>query len=150
MLNFRKICSSSKINFNLVFILFKEIDYCDKTKYMINYIRIILRDDVESFRCFSWLILLEMKANVFFFSFMQERRIYQWIKPKKVSHPFHCMFLRFNRTSHSEHLASLLPCLLFAADFNFTSILLDYLHQLNGFLIACRVLLLALLKFHLQ
>lgn len=53
MLNFRKICSSSKINFNLVFILFKEIDYCDKTKYMINYIRIILRDDVESFRCFS-------------------------------------------------------------------------------------------------
>lgn len=146
MLNFRKIWSSSKINFNLVLILFKEIDYCDKTKYMINYIRIILRVNVESFRRFSWLILLEMKANVFFLASCKSGVFINESNQKK----FHCMFLRFNRTSHSEHLASLLPCLLFAADFNFTSILLDYLHQLNGFLIACRVLLLALLKFHLQ
>lgn len=53
MLNFRKIWSSSKINFNFILILFKEIDYFDKPKYMVNYIRIILRDDVKSFRCFS-------------------------------------------------------------------------------------------------
>lgn len=72
-------------------------------------------------------------------------------KKKVLSGSAQCISPSFNLMSISERLALLLPSFFVSQLIsNFTPVLLDYLHLLNGFLIACRVLLLALLKFHLQ